>query len=315
MVELIELMFLEQWIVVVLIAMMSIIIIVKANESFHSLLVYGKNQINDNEKNHVADHQNIFASISSVFRRYTVPKAWFKHYYIYFVGLLIINRIILLNIEIQAWPRLNDYVKQWHYKWCDQEPLTTTNYIHLSIINRLLLIHGSRRLYENVYVTKFSNNTINILHYIFGIMHYTITAVIPFLGILPYYMENQVVPYRMSELTTMDYFTLAVFGFYLIDQYQNHGHLAHLKKYTIPKFRFFQICSSAHYFDEIIIYAAVYIFLISCEHLYWLKLSFTLLLMMVILNLSISAGETHKYYHTKFKQQFKTPYRIIPNVY
>jgi len=113
---------------------------------------------------------------------------------------------------------------------------------------------------------------------------------------------------------------LALFFFGNVMQYQSHAMLASLRSkggrgsgegkrtYKIPKGFWFTYCSNPHYLAEIVLYLA-FITLSNS----WSQ-STVILMTMVVMNLTLSATMTHKYYKEKFKTYPTKRYAIFPGI-
>ncbi|CCE65228.1 hypothetical protein TPHA_0K00940 [Tetrapisispora phaffii CBS 4417] len=188
----------------------------------------------------------------------TVPKQWFFHFYL----LSTIFTLITL------------------YK----------NYQHKIIW--IILIHSLRRLYETLYVSKYtSESRMNWSHYVVGLWFYSVLHIILYIQILQGNID-----------THLNYYSVLLFTMASWDQHKNHTILSELVKYSLPKGRLFSICSSPHYLDEILIYMSFLPF----------NREFSWLVVWIIASLTISAIETHNYYKSKFKDQTIPKYSIIP---
>ncbi|CUS23267.1 LAQU0S09e00936g1_1 [Lachancea quebecensis] len=161
-----------------------------------------------------------------------------------------------------------------------------------SFTSLLVLAHSARRLYETRCVSKFGKDSrIHISHYLVGIWFYTVANYAVFVDRTRAYSP-------LARLVAVIMFVLSSF-----DQHQNHLHLSKLVKYTLPTYGLFQLISSPHYFDEILIYSSLAIYTSSFKMF--------LCLMWVIINLSTSALETKGWYAKKFPQS-APPFAIIP---
>lgn len=189
---------------------------------------------------------------------FTVPKVYFSHFYIL--------STILSTI--------------------------TTSYYYQYPIAWMLLFHSIRRLYETLYISKYSNKSrMNWSHYAVGIWFYSVIHII--LNIKLYY----------DEIGTT--FNKAAFYLFIVasaEQFRSHLILSKLVKYSLPTDGLFKYVCCPHYLCEIGIYASLVVY----------NAEFLFALVWVIASLSISAMETKVYYKTKFKDQTVPPYAIIP---
>ncbi|EDO15875.1 hypothetical protein Kpol_1009p22 [Vanderwaltozyma polyspora DSM 70294] len=218
-------------------------------------LQYGKT-ITKNNKGESND-SNVNKVLFKI-EHFTVPKSYFSHFYI-------ISTILSIAV-------LKDYPK-YPISW-------------------LLLVHSLRRLYETIYVSKYSKNSrMNWSHYIVGIWFYSVLHLI---------VRIKLHQGKISK--DINIVSLVIFIIASWDQYKNHRVLSELVKYSLPTKRLFKICCSPHYFDEILIYSS---FVSYNNEFIWL-------LIWVIASLSISAIETKAYYKDKFRHQFVPNHAIIP---
>lgn len=168
----------------------------------------------------------------------------------------------------------------------------------LQVISIINLIQSSRRLFECLFVSNFSKTSnIHIFHYLVGVYFYTTINIIPLVMYL-LDMSNDVSVWGM--IVPIIIFTIAS-----LDQSYNHKILSKQKKYTIPKIGLFQYVVCPHYFDEIIIYGSIFLIKPS--------ISFSLVVVWVAVNLSISANESFHFH--KSQDEIKFQKRIFPFIY
>ncbi|SCV01521.1 LAMI_0G12024g1_1 [Lachancea mirantina] len=198
--------------------------------------------------------------IISFFEQLTVPKAWFRHFYIFSELLAFIS--VLKRRDT---------------------------------VSLLFLFHSTRRLMETFYVNKFgSQSRMHVTHYLVGIWFYS--------GVNFGIAINQSQGSRSTILRLVAFLLFAAASY---DQFQNHLHLAQLKKYSLPTYGMFKVVCSPHFLDEAAIYLALAILSGSTELI--------MCFLWTIFNLSVSAVETRTWYLNKFSKS--TPqYAIIPFV-
>lgn len=217
-------------------------------------LKYGKTLVakQNGEQNMIED------SVLNKFMHFTVPKAFFSHFY-----------ILSTFFSIIACYNYPSYALVW-----------------------LVLFHSLRRLYETLYVSKYTiKSRMNWSHYLVGIWFYSVLHLILYLK-----LSQGDIP---KELNVPALILLIIASF---DQYMNHKVLSNLVKYSLPKERLFKVVSSPHYFEEILIYSSFLPY----------NIEFLWLVMWIIASLSISAIETQKYYKLKFPKEKTPDYAIIP---
>lgn len=220
-------------------------------------LQYGKTLITrcDTEKD---ESKNQLSRLFDTIIHFTVPKAWFSHFYILSTILSIMTCI--------TYP---SYAIPW-----------------------LIVFHSLRRLYETLYVSKYtSKSRMNWAHYVVGIWFYSVLHII--------------MNIKLKEGTIPKHLQIGSFIIFIIaswDQFINHKVLSELVKYSLPKKRMFKFISSPHYLDELIIYSTLLSY----------NIEFVWLVVWIFASLGISAIETQKYYKTKFHDEEVAPYAFIP---
>ena len=189
---------------------------------------------------------------------FTVPKAWFSHFYILSTIFSVITCLTYPN-----------YALPW-----------------------LMLFHSLRRLYETLYVSKYtSKSRMNWAHYLVGIWFYSVLHII--------------MNIKLKEGSIPKHLQIGSFIIFMIasrDQFVNHKVLSELVKYSLPKRRMFKFISSPHYLDELIIYSTLLSY----------NMEFLWLVVWIFASLGISAIETQKYYKKKFHDEKVAPYAFIP---
>lgn len=172
------------------------------------------------------------------------------------------------------------------------------------LLSTLFLCHISRRLYECLYVHRFgSNSTMSVIHYLVGLVHY------PFVG-LTILVDYQYSDHRPSFFTI----GLSVFLFIIASyvQYRVHLTLAKIPRneneiYPIPDGYWpFQYFSSPNYIAEIVLYIS---FWLISHH----TASFLSLLIWVLINQSLAALLTHRWYRRHYGKEYPSNrYALIP---
>ncbi|KAH7430732.1 hypothetical protein KP509_08G012000 [Ceratopteris richardii] len=174
----------------------------------------------------------------------------------------------------------------------------------------------------------------HILAYILGLIYYVIAPLSLFPSGVGRTITNTYIAYRhgytniklndqgQGSLLFLDWscwIGAAIFMFGWIHQHRCHSILASLRakdaaknvsyEYKVPFGDWFEYVSSAHYLAEFVMYFG-FIVLTGGRNLdTWLLFAF------VVLNLSIAAGHTHKWYKRKFENYPKSRKAIIPFIY
>jgi 3-oxo-5-alpha-steroid 4-dehydrogenase 3 len=208
-----------------------------------------------------------------------VPKFWFIHFYVLSLTLATVGFIItdsrVRNVNITT------------------HPFTLPGLLNLGTIPLeisrlaffLFMVHSTRRFFETWKVFNYQKTSkMNISHYLVGIFFYTAINLQLFIN----------TDFKSTTKVSFDILlllSLILFLYATTEQFFNHAHLSRLVKYKIPHYGLFKYVCCAHYFDEMLIYLAVFGILRT-------RTSF-LSLLFVIVNLSISAIETRNYYKTQ----------------
>ncbi|CAA7023147.1 unnamed protein product [Microthlaspi erraticum] len=197
-----------------------------------------------------------------------------------------------------------------------------------------------RRLIESIYVFKYSPSArMNILGYLVGICFYTGAPFSLCVNIAPEvarFAGNQVAEFiangkghssspevdlvlSISPLMKLGLCQLiggAVFLWGWLHQRRCHAILGSLREsprqaneYIIPHGDWFEMVSSPHYLAEIVLYAGLVIASGGTDITIWLLFSF------VVGNLTMAAGETHRWYLRKFENYPANRSAIFPYVY
>lgn len=250
------------------------VLIVKLVTPLNNFLKYGKCY---NSKA-IANENWILQSLLQL----TVPKYYFKHFYVVFsISMLL----------IVSFPRKNSH----------HSPAKHNNY---TIITYILLAQALRRLYESIYVLKPSQfSRMNIAHYALGLVFYSLTSINCYLSLTIS---------RGLHFSVLDTFLVAVYMITAYDQFQNHKHLALLKKYSMPTRGLFLMVACAHYLDEIVIYFIVAALALKNEP-NLVDVNFGLAALFVAVNLCISSRESHEYYK-RLGTEYKAKWSIIPKL-
>lgn len=236
--------------------------------SLDSFLKYGKTL----QQTKVSHNLHLPFNIENLY----VPKKWFTHFYIIHLILSITNfYIFFVFVE------------------------NNTFFTDLNIICIFNLIQSSRRLYECIYVSKFSTiSKIHIFHYVVGLIFYISVDIIPLLMLL---LNNELKPNFLNCLIA-----ISIFIFFSFDQWKNHNILSKQKKYSLSNRGFFNYLLCPHYLDESMIYFSMFV----------LKPSFSyfIIFLWVVINLSVSAKQSYIFYKSK-NIDITKHYIIIPFLY
>ncbi|KAH9521505.1 Steroid 5 alpha-reductase 3 [Dermatophagoides farinae] len=254
-------------------------------EFIRSLVLYGKfkslkqQQSNDNDSmiKRWPTYYRLLSILDAIIRMLEVPKYWFRHFYIisFLINSALIIRMFCCSIQFET-----------------------------IILIGLQWLQSLRRLYETFYVSIYSGNTINLVHYIVGIFFY-IT-----IGLATFNDCHLVQSSNSSSSSSM----IAVFIFFTSSaiQYQSHRILAKLRSskakqnndYYIPRGGLFEYISCPHYMTEILIYICLW--LQSSRSYLW-----STMVMFVIANQTIASLMSYRWYRKRFNDRYPTTIKAL----
>lgn len=216
--------------------------------------------------------------------RIQVKRTWFIHFYVFSFILSGINSALELKYGMIS--------------------------AGLPSINNLYFVHSARRLAET-YVQNSSSKSVsymNVSHYLVGLWLYISFNYLQFHNkILPAMMSSAPLSKQHNNNSTSP---VLVISFIILQYLQgiHHKHLRELKKYTIPYKYLFSKVYCAHYFIEVLIYLNLMMLdkfsVITVFPFLW-----------TLINLSVSARSSQKWYINKFSVKNNRKKSIIPYIY
>ncbi|XP_058494757.1 polyprenol reductase [Solea solea] len=248
-------------------------------------------------------------------RVFDVPKRWFWHFYAISVCwngfLLVINLNLIFQHQLHlSWLSGISDILSVVSSTDNQVPQLSTLMVQL-----LLWIHSLRRLLECLCVSVFSNGSMNLVQYVFGLAYYII------LGLTVLFSDHGVKG-SGSLLPQMDWFHVAGFGLFAaasLLQHQSTVLLAKLRMgksgtvetlaYSIPKGGWFELVSCPHYFAELLIYMSLSLVLGGLSLTWWLVVLY------VLFNQALAAQLCHDFYVSKYESYPKHRKAFIPFVF
>ncbi|EEF30870.1 polyprenol reductase 2 isoform X2 [Ricinus communis] len=293
------------------------------------------------------------SSSSSSFHKFTVPQRFFLHFYllgvVWTTFLLIVTWHYAYKMTLLGSGSLIYSVASAHmaggsrmlpfYKSGFSN--TELNYrVWLSVFMLLLMeMHVLRRLYETVYVLKYSPSArMHVFGYLTGLFFYTAAplslchfCIFEALNVAEYRAIEMNV--KNEEISPIDfdwwgYMTpilqlgwcqwagAAIFACGWVHQQRCHAILGSLRKqrrqvdeYLIPHGDWFEMVSSPHYLAEMIIYLGLLVASGGNDLTIWL------LNLFVVANLAFAAAETQRWYLQKFEDYPRNRRAILPFVY
>ncbi|KAF1750982.1 hypothetical protein GCK72_017534 [Caenorhabditis remanei] len=253
---------------------------------------------------------------NSIVAKISVPKRWFKHFYalglltlflcLHCIYSLIHNPNYLPSIALRFLATLTR-----SYSIPPIDPSTAL----LALL--LITFHVSRRLYETVFVSVYSDSRMNLFHYGVGIIHYVILPI----SIM---CETQGISKKVENFhVSMDNITLTQWAgavlFWICNwkQHQLAEQIANTRKgprglirnyaYGICFGGWFNLVSCPHFLFEICIYLSL-LLVIPSAYVYRFVTLF------VCINQTFAALITHSWYHKTFPKYPKTRKALIPYV-
>lgn len=256
---------------------------------------------------------------------FLVPKRYFTHFYINALLILLPSILIIILYYLPTDLREtllsilkifeDEYQKYFSIETTD-DLVTITALIFTTI---LLIIQCSRRLYESLFVSVFSNTSkMNVLHYIFGNSFYILATLSTILPILLSRTSNK---YSLTDLidkliTKGRAIEFILFIYATHHQHKCHVILANLRKdksgrvitdqHYVPSGGLFQYVSCPHFLMETILYLII-VLIQEFKNVYW-----NLIFILVLTTQIINAITDHRWYKRKYKDYPKERKAIFP---
>uniref|UniRef100_A0A914W2I4 Polyprenal reductase n=1 Tax=Plectus sambesii TaxID=2011161 RepID=A0A914W2I4_9BILA len=180
---------------------------------------------------------------------------------------------------------------------------STTGLLTLS----LLWLHSVRRLFESLFVSVYSDTEMNVLHYLTGLAHYFLLPLVVVAETSGFLTATEFST-SVTSIGPMQLLGVLMFLLCSFNQHQcltkfasmRRNHLGNITNYAhgIPFGGLFDLVSCPHFLYEIGIYASLFLCLKMAHHLWVYVLIF------VVINQTIAALITHKWYSDRFKSQY-----------
>ncbi|GAA6217859.1 polyprenol reductase [Lates japonicus] len=247
-------------------------------------------------------------------RVFDVPKRWFWHFYAISVcwnGLLL---ALYLNFIFQhqsrpSWPTGILDILTGVPRTDSQVPQLSTVLVQL-----LLWVHSLRRLLECVFVSVFSDGSMHLVQYVFGLGYYIVLG-------LTVLCSDHVGKGTGTLLSQLDWFHMAGFAIFIaasLLQHQSMVLLARLRTgksgavetlaHREPKGGWFELVSCPHYFAELLIYISLTMVFRGLSLTWWLVVLY------VFFNQALAAQLCHDLYINKYESYPKHRKAFIPFV-
>ncbi|XP_050075162.1 polyprenol reductase [Anopheles maculipalpis] len=249
-----------------------------------------------------------------------VPKAWFKHFYIFAALWALAGFGVMMETYITGKPA-PDYVIAFLDTMATNRRMVRTTPTETLIAMTLITLQCLRRFYETWFVQVFSSKLkINLSAYLVGYIHYfgTIVAILSqaegFTRSGPVTLPTN--GYRF-ELSVPFGLAILVFYYAWYHQYRSNVILANLRKdktgkvvsqkHSLPRGDYFEVISSPHMFFEIVMYAVLFAVL-------YRNSSMVYVMLWVASNQLLNSWLTHQWYVENFPNYPKQRKALIPYV-
>jgi 3-oxo-5-alpha-steroid 4-dehydrogenase 3 / polyprenol reductase len=234
-----------------------------------------------------------------------VPHSWFITFYCTSVA-----SSMLWGYQLLTLGPLYQEVARW-----TQRRAASMSHHQIILCWSLMVLQGTRRLWECLVLTKPSQSTMWVFHWLAGILFYIATGMSLWIEGIPAlestnWKSNDI----LSVLSLRTAVFLPVFLLASILQYQIHVHLASLKKYSLPSHPAFHKIVCPHYTAESILYLALTFLAAPQGHL----VNGTMLCatIFVVVNLGVTADISKTWASKKFgKEKIDAKWRILPGLW
>ncbi|XP_029356375.1 polyprenal reductase isoform X2 [Echeneis naucrates] len=248
-------------------------------------------------------------------RVFDVPKRWFWHFYCLSVcwnGLLL---VWYLNFTCG-----HQSLPSWLMGIIDvlagvPSPDSQVPQLSTLLVQLLLWVHSLRRLMECLFVSVFSEGTIHLVQYVFGVGYYVALG-------LTVLCVDRVEKGAGTLLSQLDWFHVAgvlLFTAASLLQHQSTVLLARLRTgksgavetlaHRVPEGGLFELVSCPHYFAELLIYISLALIFAG------LSLTWGLVVLYVFFNQSLAAQLCHDLYLTKYESYPRHRKAFIPFIF
>jgi 3-oxo-5-alpha-steroid 4-dehydrogenase 3 len=277
-------------------------LILSENKHAAAFYVYGKSL-------DVTKKKGLFWSM------FLVPKRWFTHFYMLSIVIFVSSLIIVLTYYAQG-------VELTMTSSFDIQIFKDIHKISSLVFTLILMIvQCSRRLYESLYISVYSNNSkINVIHYAFGHVFYILAALstigpILFSGTSKQFTPNDILADLVNRRRAIGF---VIFVYVSHHQHRCHIMLANLRKdktghviteqHYVPSGGLFEFVSCPHFLLEVILYLTI-ILVQEFSSIYW-----NFIFLLVLSTQTINAITEHKWYKRKYKDYPKSRKAIFPKL-
>jgi 3-oxo-5-alpha-steroid 4-dehydrogenase 3 len=234
-----------------------------------------------------------------------VPHSWFISFYCVSVA-----SSMLWGYQLLRRGPLYQEVAHW-----TRRPVASMPPYRIILCWSLMALQGTRRLWECLMLTKPSQSTMWVFHWLVGILFYGVTGVSLWIEGIPTLESTD---WKFNDILSAPSFRMAVFlPIFLLAsilQHRIHVHLASLKKYSLPSHPAFNKIVCPHYTAESVLYLALTFLAAPQGHL----VNGTMLCatIFVIVNLGVTADISKTWASEKFgKEKIDAKWRMLPSLW
>ncbi|XP_038136618.1 polyprenol reductase [Cyprinodon tularosa] len=245
---------------------------------------------------------------------FDVPKRWFWHFY----AISVCWNVFLLLLSFNCMHQLQPY-PSWLTGMMEilaGVPVFDGHAPQLStvLVQLLLCVHSLRRLLECLFVSVFSDGSMHLVQYLFGLGYYIVLG-------LTVLCSDKMARGPSTHLNQLDWMQTAGFLLFIaasLVQHQSMVLFAGLRKgksgrvetlaHRVPEGGWFELVSCPHYFAELLIYISLGFVLGRFSVTWWLVVLY------VLFNQALAGQLCHDLYVTKYESYPKHRRAFIPFV-
>ena len=262
---------------------------------------------------------------SFVVKLIEMPKSWFKHFYCY-GGIL---SLFMVTLTFGWFIFGQDVIGRQALADIFSDRKQVIDEYAVMLICLMMLVQHSRRIYECFFVSVYSKGTMNVIHYLLGILLYSTVQLCAIcdgpklnvrrnIDILEQLRNANLTNIYLYHWNKLLGFLLFIWASY--HHNQSHVILANLRKdrhgqrvlhreHIIPRGGLFDYLSAPHFVCEILIYIAMGLVALP-SYTFWMgPVLFT------FTNQTLMCYETHKWYKKTFKNYPANRRSLIPYVF
>uniref|UniRef100_A0A8C9TR72 Polyprenal reductase n=1 Tax=Scleropages formosus TaxID=113540 RepID=A0A8C9TR72_SCLFO len=248
-----------------------------------------------------------------------VPKRWFAHFYAVSVLwngvlLLLVLRLLVLGVPLPPW--LDEALRLLAG---DAHAPPQAGALSVALVQTLLWVHSARRLFECLFVSVFSDTSINAPQYAFGLAYYVLLG-LTVLGLGPLGGATGAAEKRADcRVRWFHGLGLLLFLWASLHQHRCAVLLARLRTrpggragertalgHAVPRGDWFELVSCPHYLAELLVYVALSACCGGGALTWWLVVLY------VLCNQLLAARLSHDFYLSSFEGYPRERAALVP---